>query len=127
MTGGKTKNKKANLLGLSKKPLQVQMQYPQPCALFCIILGCSNSISSIRKREREREREGKVKVAVGREPLSISMVLSLSDCCYCCSSSCIVIPNVCCVCALALLDEFLCPHCVFSFFFFCGSVILFLP
>lgn len=109
------KQKKANLLGLSKKPLQVQMQYPQPCALFCIILGCSNSIFCYKK-EREREREGKVKVAVGREPLSISMVLSLSDCCYCCSSSCIVIPNVCCVCALALLDEFLCPHCVLLFF-----------
>jgi hypothetical protein len=82
-------------------------------------LGCSNSIFCYKKereREREREREGKVKVAVGREPLSISMVLSLSDCCYCCSSSCIVIPNVCCVCALALLDEFLCPHCVLLFF-----------
>jgi len=117
MTGGKTKNKKkANLLGLSKKPLQVQMQYPQPCALFCIILGCSNSILCYKK-EREREREGKVKVAVGREPLSISMVLSLSDCCYCCSSSCIVIPNVCCVRAPwhFLMNSFV--HIVFYFFF----------
>jgi hypothetical protein len=80
------KQKKANLLGLSKKPLQVQMQYPQPCALFCIILGCSNSIFCYKKeRERERERErGKSEGCSGQRaslhlygPITIRLLLLL--------------------------------------------------
>jgi hypothetical protein len=117
MTGGKTKNKKKQIFWVFQRS-----RYRFRCSIHSHVLSFASywdaqiPSSAIRKREREREREGKVKVAVGREPLSISMVLSLSDCCYCCSSSCIVIPNVCCVCALALLDEFLCPHCVLLFF-----------
>jgi len=116
MTGGKTKNKKKQIFWVFQRS-----RYRFRCSIHSHVLSFASywdaQIPSSAIREREREREGKVKVAVGREPLSISMVLSLSYCCYCCSSSCIVIPNVCCVRAPwhFLMNSFV--HIVFYFFF----------